>query len=42
MENQYKRSIADDAGRLRELVKYIGDLILESIHIASLQSFIDG
>jgi integrase len=42
MENQHKRSIADDAGRLRELVKYIGDLTLESIHIGSLQSFIDG
>ena len=42
MENQHKRSIADDAGRLRELVKYIGDLTLESIHIGSLQAFIDG
>ncbi|MDI1351751.1 MAG: site-specific integrase, partial [bacterium] len=42
MENQHKRSIADDAGRLRELVKYIGGLTLESIHIGTLQSFIDG
>ena len=42
MENQHKRSIADDAHRLRELVKYIGDLTLESIHIGSLQLFIDG
>lgn len=42
MENQHKRSIADDAHRLRELVKYIGDLTLESIHIGSLQVFIDG
>lgn len=42
IENQHKRSIADDAGRLRELVKYIGDLSLESIHIGSLQPFIEG
>ncbi len=42
MENQHKRSIDDDAGRLRELVKYIGDLSLESIHIGSLQPFIEG
>ena len=42
MENQHKRSIDDDAGRLRELVKYIGGLTLESIHIGSLQPFIDG
>lgn len=42
MENQHKRSINDDAGRLRELVKYVGDLSLESIHIGSLQSFIEG
>lgn len=42
LENQHKRSIADDAHRLRELVKYIGDLTLESIHMGSLQPFIDG
>lgn len=42
MENQHKRSIDDDAGRLREVVKYIGDLSLESIHIGSLQPFIEG
>ena len=42
MENQHKRSIDDDAGRLREVVKYIGDLSLETIHIGSLQSFIEG
>ncbi|WP_058515735.1 tyrosine-type recombinase/integrase [Legionella santicrucis] len=42
MENQHKRSIEDDAGRLRELVKYIGKLSLESIHIGSLQQFIEG
>jgi integrase len=42
LENQHKRSLDDDAGRLRELVKYIGDLPLESIHIGSLQTFIEG
>ena len=42
MENQHKRSISDDAGRLRELVKYIGDTPIESIHIGSLQPFIEG
>lgn len=42
MENQHKRSISDDAGRLREVVKYIGDLPIEAIHIGSLQSFIEG
>ena len=42
MENQHKRSISDDAGRLREVVKYIGDLPIELIHIGSLQSFIEG
>ena len=42
MENQHKRSISDDAGRLRELVKYIGDMPIETIHIGSLQPFIEG
>lgn len=42
MENQHKRSIADDAGRLKLLVTYIGDLTLESIHMGSLQAFIEG
>lgn len=42
MENQHKRSLDADAGRLRELVKYIGDLSLEAIHIGALQPFIEG
>ncbi|HFD0184824.1 TPA: tyrosine-type recombinase/integrase [Legionella pneumophila] len=42
MENQHKRSISDDAGRLREVVKYIGDMPIEAIHIGSLQPFIEG
>ncbi len=40
MENQHKRSIADDAGRLKPLVDYIGDLPLESIHMGVMQPFI--
>ena len=42
MENQHKRSLRSDAGRLRVLVKYIGDMPLESIHMGSLQPFIEG
>ncbi len=42
MENQHKRSLCSDAGRLRELVKYIGDISLDAIHMGSLQAFIDG
>jgi integrase len=41
MENQHKRSIQDDAGRLTVLVDYIGDLALEIIHMGALQPFID-
>ena len=42
VDNQHKRSLDSDAGRLRELVKYIGNQSLESIHMGSLQVFIDG
>lgn len=41
MENQHKRSLSDDAGRLKVLVEYIGNMLLESIHMGSLQPFID-
>lgn len=41
-ENQHKRSISDDAGRLRTLVQYIGKLPLDAIQIGTLQPFIDG
>jgi integrase len=40
-EYQHKASISDDAGRLRFLVPYIGDLYLENIHMGTLQIFID-
>src|SRR6266568_3609055 len=36
-ENQHKRSIKDDAGRLKGLDPIIGDLPLEGIHMGSLQ-----
>ena len=40
-ENQDKRSIADDALHLRQLDKFIGDLDLESVHMGTLQPFIE-
>lgn len=39
-ENQHKRSIRDDAGTLKGLDSFIGDLYLESVHIGSLQPYI--
>lgn len=41
IENRHKRSIHTDAIRLKELVKYIGDLYIDNIHIGNLQSFIE-
>ena len=41
MENQHKRSIRDDAERLVTLNKYIGDTLLESVHIGTLQPYIE-
>lgn len=41
-ENQHKKSLRSDAGRLRELVKYIGNLPIDAIHAGTLQPFIDG
>ncbi|AUH72688.1 tyrosine-type recombinase/integrase [Legionella sainthelensi] len=41
-ENQHKKSLRSDAGRLRVLVKYIGTLSIDAIHVGTLQSFIDG
>lgn len=41
-ENQHKRSIDSDAGRLRVLVQYIGKMPLDSIHMGVLQPFIEG
>jgi len=41
MENQHKRSIGSDAGRLKLLVEYIGNLSLDAIHMGMMQPFID-
>ncbi len=41
IENQHKKSIQSDAEQLGMLDKYIGDLPIESIHIGTLQSFIE-
>lgn len=41
VENQHKRSIRDDAGRLKVLVDHIGDLPLEAVHIGAMQPFIE-
>jgi len=41
MENQHKRSIKSDAGRLKLLVEYIGHLPLDAIHMGMMQTFID-
>lgn len=40
LENQHKRSIRTDAERLRTLDTYIGDLVLEAIHMGVLQPYI--
>lgn len=40
LENQHKKSISSDAGRLKILDPYIGDLSLESVHMGTLQPFI--
>ena len=41
LENQHKKSIRSDAGRLKVLDAYIGDLPLEAIHMGTLQFFIE-
>jgi len=40
LENQHKRSIRSDAERLSILDGYIGNLVLESVHMGTLQSYI--
>lgn len=40
IENQHKRSIDDDAGRLKGLIPWIGQLPLDKIHMGSLQPWI--
>ena len=40
-ENQHKRRIADEAMHLKQLDAFIGDLELRSIHIGTLQPFVE-
>ena len=40
LENRHKKSIRSDAGRLKILDSYIGDLTVESIHMGTLQPYI--
>lgn len=41
LENQHKRSISSDIGRLKLLMPWIGDTPLDKLHIGSLQPWID-
>jgi integrase len=41
MENQHKRSVCSDAGRIKVLVDHIGDFPIDTIHMGAMQSFID-
>lgn len=41
LEHQHKASIQSDACRLKVLDKYIGDIPLETIHMGTLQPFIE-
>ena len=40
-ENQHKRSIKDDIGRLKQLMPWVGEIPLERIHIGILQPWIE-
>jgi integrase len=40
-ENMHKRSIADDASRLKGLMPFIGDIPLHQIHDGTLSAYID-
>jgi integrase len=41
IENQHKRSIGDDALHLKQLDPFLGDLDFRSVHIGTLQPFIE-
>lgn len=40
-ENQHKKSLISDAGRLKILDRFVGDLTLDSVHMGTLQTFIE-
>ncbi len=41
MENEHKRSLVDDAMHLKQLDPYIGHLPIASVHMGTLQGFMD-
>ena len=41
IENQHKRSLHSDVGRLNLLMPWIGDIAIDKMHTGSLQSWID-
>ena len=41
LENQHKRSIREDIGRLKNLMPWVGDIPLNKIHIGVLQPWIE-
>lgn len=40
LENQHKRSLIDDIGRLKNLIRHIGGLPIEKVHIGTMQPWI--
>jgi integrase len=41
LENQHKRSLSDDIGRLKQLMPRIGDMPLDKLHSGTLQPWIE-
>jgi integrase len=41
LENQHKRSIADDVSRLKDMMPFIGTAPLDRVHLGTLQPWID-
>ncbi len=40
-ENQHKRSLKDDIGRLKNLMPWIGEVTLDKVHMGTLQPWVD-
>ena len=40
LENQHKRSLADDVSRLKGLMPWIGSVSLDRLHLGTLQPWI--
>lgn len=41
LENQHKRSIGSDIGRLKQMMPWIGDVLLNKLHTGTLQPWIE-